>query len=194
MIAAAPTTKISISTSAVARPRRRCAGFTYVEMMVVCTMTTALAMLLSSLWSGLGRPMADAMASAQIAQEANLAAAALARDFGGSLADSSARLGSPAAGKWVGRMQPAGALLRLCFDGGTTPDGIAEWGAPDTVISYLVHDGHLVRWDENAGTTFIVASYVQQMQLDDQGNGVEIQLTFAYRNQSRTYTLMGMDP
>ena len=85
-------------------------------------------------------------------------------------------------------------MLRLCFDGGIPADGLAEWGDPDSVITYQVQDGNLVRWDESAGTTFTVARYVQQLQLADTGNGVEIKLTFAYRNLTRTYTLVGLDP
>lgn len=176
------------------QPRTARPAFTLVEVMVVSGLMTILAMLLAAIWSGLGRPLLDSASRAQISQEANLAAAALARDFGGSLAGSDGRLGYQVNGKLVGRMQPADSVLRLCFDGGNVVDGLAEWGAPDTVITYEVQDGNLVRWDESSGTLFTVARYVQQMQLTSQDNGVEIKLTFAYRNLTRTYTLVGLDP
>ena len=169
-------------------------AFSLVEVLVVSALTTILATILASLWSGLGRPLVDASARAHIAQDANLAAAALARDFGGSLTNSEDRLGGLADGRLVGRMQPDSSVLRLCFDGGVSPDGLAQWGDPDTVITYEVQDGNLVRWDERAGTTFVVARNVQQLELEDLGTGVQIKLTFAYRNWTRTYTLVGLDP
>jgi type II secretory pathway pseudopilin PulG len=175
------------------KPRLRTA-FTLVEVLVAGSLMALLSMLLASVWSGFGRPMVEAAARAQIAQDANLAAASLARDFGGSLANAEGRLGGIAVGKLVGRMQPDGAVLRLCFDGGPAPDGVAEWGDPDTVITYQIQDGNLVRWDEQSGTVFTVARNVQEWHLDDQGTGVEIRLTFSYRNMTRTYTLVGLDP
>jgi prepilin-type N-terminal cleavage/methylation domain-containing protein len=169
-------------------------AFTLVEVLLVSAMMTLLAMLLTTTWSGLGRPLVDAAARAHLSQEANLAAAALARDFGGNLPSSDGHLGFPANGKLVGRMQPGDNTLRLCFDSGGFANGLADWAAPDTVITYQVQNGNLVRWDENAGTTFIVSRYVDTMQLTDQGNGVEIKLTFDYRGMTRTYTLVGLGP
>ncbi len=169
-------------------------GFTLAEVMVVSFLTTMLALILSEVWAGLGRPLVEATARAQIAQEVNLAAAALARDFGGTLPGADGQLGGLADGKLVGHIEPAGTALRLCFDGGIAPNGLADWGDPDTVITYEVQDGNLVRWNENSGTTFTVARYVQQMQVADDGSGVEIRLTFVYRNVDRTYTLVGLEP
>ena len=169
-------------------------AFSLVEVLVVSALTTLLATTLASLWSGLGRPLVDALTRERISQDASLAAAALARDFGGSLTNTEDRLGGLAEGKLVGRMQPDGSVLRLCFDGGVLPDGVAEWGDPDTVINYHVQDGNLIRWDEHAGTMFIVARNVQQLELEDLGTGVQIKLTFVYRNWTRTYTLVGLDP
>ena len=170
------------------------AAFTLVEMLLVSTLMTVLAMLLTVTWSAFGRPLTDAATRSRISEEACLAAASLARDFGGNLASSDGRLGFPANGQLIGRMQPGDTVLRLCYDGGNRADGLAEWADPDTVISYQVQGGSLVRWDENAGTSFVVARYVDSMQLVDQGNGVEIKLTFIYRGTTRTYTLVGLGP
>ena len=122
------------------------AAFTLVEMLLVSTMMTVLAMLLTVTWSALGRPLTDAATRSRICEEANLAAASLARDFGGNLASSDGRLGFPANGKLVGRMQPGDTVLRLCYDSGNFADGLAEWADPDTVISYQVQNGSLVTW------------------------------------------------
>jgi prepilin-type N-terminal cleavage/methylation domain-containing protein len=178
----------------ISNSQNRHAGFTLVEVLLVSGLTSLLALILAGVWSGLGRPLVEAVARGQITREANLAADALARDFGGTLPGTQGCLGGVAEGKLVGRMQPANLVLRLCFDGGPVADGLADWGEPDTVISYEVQDGNLVRWDERSGTTFTVAQNVQQMELAEQGNGVEIKLTFAYHNITRTYTLVGLDP
>src|SRR5262249_39990475 len=150
--------------------------------------------LTAAVWSGFGRPLADSITRAQIAQEANLAAAALARDFGGNLAGPDGRLGYIPNGKFIGRMVVDGNTLRLCYDGGTVVDGSAEWADPDTVISYFVEDGNLVRWNESAGTTFIVARYAQQLAVAEETNGVQLQITFSLHDLTRTYTLIGLDP
>ncbi len=168
-------------------------GFTLVEVLVCGTLSTMLAVLLSTTWRGLGRPVVDAMASARIVQEAQLAATSLARDFGGSLAESAGRLGGPTDLQWVGRMQPGGTELRLCFDG-TGFNGLPEWGTPDTVIRYFVDDGKLIRWNETTDTMFVVANLVEEMEVVDLGSAVQIRITFSYRNLTRAYTFVGVDP
>jgi type II secretory pathway component PulJ len=173
-------------------PSRLCAqGFTVMEMMIVGAMTTLLAILFSAAWSGLGQPSADALVRCQVAQEAQLAAAALVADLGGSLPGQTG--GTKGNGRLVGRMEPEGSELRLCFDGGGL-NGSADWGIPDTVIRYYVEDNKLIRWNETADTTFYVASNVESMTLSDLGNGVQIDLTFTFRDLSRTYTLIAEDP
>ncbi len=52
----------------------------------------------------------------------------------------------------------------------------------------------LVRWDQNAGTTFTVARHVSGFAVQDLGGRVQIQLTFTYRGLTRTYTLVARDP
>jgi prepilin-type N-terminal cleavage/methylation domain-containing protein len=171
--------------------RRR--GFTLIEVLAVSGLMTLLAVLLSAAWSSLGRPMVETTARARVAHEATLAAASLARDFGGSLPGAPGRLGTSTSGQLVGRMQVADSVLRLCYDGPLVADGVADWDDPDTVISYEVQDGNLVRWDESSGATFVVARGVEQMQLTDLGAAVEIKLTIVHRGLSRTYTLVGYD-
>jgi hypothetical protein len=94
----------------------------------------------------------------------------------------------------VGRLQPGNAQLWLCFDGGNPPNGVADWGPPDTVIVYAVQGDSLIRQDQNSNTTFVVARYVTQFSVRDLGDRVLIQLTFAYRSVTRTYTLVARDP
>ncbi len=172
--------------------RRR--GFTLVEAAVGTGLFALLSYLICQAWAGLGRPAADVAARARVASEARLAVAALARDLGGSLANPEGRLGVKELSRVVGRLQPGGTQLWLCLDGGTAPNGTADWAAPDTVIIYEVQDRKLVRWDQTAGTTIVVARDVDSLSTQNLGDSVRIVLTLSYRTVSRTYTLVARDP
>jgi len=166
-------------------------GFTLVEAMLVSGLMSLLVLLLSGAWSGLGRPSADAIARCRVAQEANLAAEALARDLGGSLPDQST--GTRESGRLVGRLAVDGSELWLCYDGEPV-NGLPDWVAPDTVIVYDVQADNLVRSDQQAATSYVVADHVSQMQVTEQVEGVHVDLTFAYRDVTRTYTIIAKDP
>jgi prepilin-type N-terminal cleavage/methylation domain-containing protein len=165
-------------------------GFTLVEVLAVSTLMAFLAVLVSAAWSTLGRPTVDMIARGRIAQEANLAAASFCRDLAGSLADAGGRLGTKVQGRYVGRLIPGGTQLWLCFDGGPSPNGLADWGPPDAVIVYEVIANQLIRSDQSTNTSYVVAQYVSAMQVQDLGDRVEIQLTFTYRNVTQTYSVI----
>lgn len=165
-------------------------GFTVLEVVIVSALMSLLVVLISGAWSGLGRTAADAAVRCRITQEANLAVESLARDLGGSLPDQGT--GSKAHGRLVGRLVAGGPQLRLCFDG--DDDGQADWAAPDTVILYEIQSNRLVRQNLQTASQYVVAGNLQQMQLTDQGDGIRIDLTFTYRDITRTYTLMAKDP
>jgi len=166
-------------------------GFTLMEATIVSALMGFLAILLSSTWSGIGRPLVEAVARSRVAQEASLAVASLARDWGGNPIDAT---GEQELGRLVGRTVVGGSELRLCFDGGASPNGVADWAAPDTVIVYDVQSNKLVRSNENSGTTFTVATDVQLLTLTDLGNAVQIDLSLSYRDIARTYTMIAKDP
>lgn len=174
-------------------PRR---GFSVVEMAIVSVLLALLAMLLASTWRGFCLPTIEAAARCRIAQEANLAAASLARDLGGSLANPEGRIGKKTDGQFVGRMQPSESWLRLCFHGATGTDTSPQWGDPDTVISYQLQGDSLVRWDESAGTVVTVSRGLAGFSVvpfeDD--SGVTLTLSYSYRNISLTYTFNAKDP
>ena len=173
-----------------ARPKH---GFTLLEMTIVSALMGFLAVLISTTWSAFIRPAADVAQRCRIAQEANLAVASLTRDLAGSLADN--QTGTKATFQVVGRQQPDNSQLRLCFDGGPTPNGTADWSAPDTVVSYYVDSNQLIRWDETANTTFTVAKDVESLYVEDLGDGeVQINIRFRFRAITRTYSLIARDP
>ncbi len=169
-------------------------GFTLLEVTVVSFLLAFLTLLLSATWSGLVRPTADLVHRTRLAQEANLAAASLVRDLAGSLPNPEGRIGTKTQFRFVGRMQPSNNQLWLCFDGSATPNGIADWGSPDTVIIYEVQDNRLVRWDQSSSTSYTVANYVQQLDVQDMGDRVQLKITFQYRGITQTYTLIARDP
>lgn len=175
------------------RPRR---GFTVLELSVATGLLALLAILIGNVWVGFGRPAAEAARRARRATEAGLAAAALAADLGGNLADESGqRLEGKALLRFVGRQEPGETQLWLCFDGGTSPNGVADWGAPDTVIVYQVEAGVLVRQDLAANTSRAVAGDVAGFAAVDLGNvRVQLTLTLACQGLSESYTLIALDP
>jgi type II secretory pathway pseudopilin PulG len=175
--------------SRVARTR---SAYTLIEVLLVSSLMTMLAIIVAGVWSGMGGPIIDAISRARVAQEANMAAAALARDFGGNLDLNEGSGGALSDGKLIGVAHPGGTILRLCFDGGASPNGTPEWTDPDTVISYQVDNGNLIRWNELSGATFVVARYVDSLELSDVNEGVEIRLTYTFRKVTRTYTLVGV--
>lgn len=178
------------------RPSRVRNGFTLVEATVVGGLMVFLAFLLAEAWRGLGRPLADSAAEFRLTQEANLAVTSLAQDFGGYLPEASHSVETRSSdhGRVVGRLIVRGTQLWLCFDGGETPDGVADWARPDTVISYYIESGQLVRWNQNTDTLFTVARHANELNVKEGGNEVEIELTFSYRNATRTHTLVARDP
>jgi len=171
--------------------RNRRGGFTLTEVMLVGGLMSLLVLLISGAWRGLGRSSSDAIARCRVVQEANLAAESLAQDFAGSLPDQ--MLGGKQLGQLVGRSVVGGSELRLCFDGQPL-NGAADWASPDTVISYRLEDGRLIRSDQQTSTARAVADGVSQIALGEQSDGVTIQLTFNYRNVTRTYTIVAKDP
>jgi type II secretory pathway component PulJ len=169
-------------------------GFSLVEVSVASGLLVALTMLLAEAWSGMARPLLQTAFRCRLNQEADLALAALARDLGGSLSDNAGRLGSKLSSQFVGWTEPAGTQLWLCFDGGTSPNGLPDWAPPDTVISYEVVANSLVRADQTGSGAFVVARYVSDMQLRDLGTELQIAISFQYRDISQTYTLVAKRP
>jgi prepilin-type N-terminal cleavage/methylation domain-containing protein len=169
-------------------------GFTLVEALAVSALMALLAIVIARTWSGLVRPTVDIAKHCRLFHEANLAVMALARDLGGSLANPEGRIGAKAKYRLVGRTQPGNTQLWLCFDGGDNPNGMADWGAPDTVIIYELQADQLVRWDQTANTTFTVARLLDNFEVLDLGDRVQINFTFKYRDVTKVYTFVARNP
>lgn len=159
--------------------------------MLVGGLMSLLVLLISGAWRGLGRSSVDAVVRCRVAQEANLAVASLARDLGGCLG--SETIGDKHRGAFVGRLAVDNSQLWLCFDGDPA-DGVANWGLPDTVITYEVQGSQLIRSNQQTAAALAVADNVSQMQLTEQVDGVRIDLTLQFRDLTRTYTIIAKDP
>ncbi len=169
--------------------RRR--GFTLLELTLVGTFLAILGVLLAGVSSGLVRGLVDAVARNKVTHAANLASASLSHDLAGSVPG---QLGSKNSGRYVGRLTPNNTSLWLCFDGGATPNGIADWAGPDTVITYEVVAKQLVRTNRNIQQTFTVTGYVDKLTVADSADGVQLQLTFSYRDTKSTYMFLARNP
>jgi hypothetical protein len=168
-------------------------AFTLVEVTVACVLTAFFMILLSTTWGLLMRPTADLIVWGQLFQEMDVAVVSLARDLGGSLPDYKDSSGLPGE-------KPQGLLLQgkattdaegdhlmLCYDGGASPDGTADWSVStaDTIIDYYkTADNCLVRRKTVGGvtTSFTVANDVASMSVGDapsDSTSLQIVLTFS---------------
>jgi prepilin-type N-terminal cleavage/methylation domain-containing protein len=167
-------------------------GFTLTEVFVASSMLAILSALLTSMWTGMGRPILTTAHYCQIDKEAQLALTSLAQDLSGMLPEGTS--GGKLKYRLVGRTQPSNVELWLCFDGGDTPNKLPDWNSPDTVIIYRVIDNSLVRLNQTAGTEFIVAHDIEAIGLHDLGTGVEITMDFACHGVSQSYDLIAKNP
>lgn len=166
-------------------------GFTLIELLITSGLMGFLAILVSSAWFAFGRSIADSTQRCRVVQEASLAFETLARDLGGQHPETTT--GGRELGREVGRLVVSSSRWMLCFDG-EPADDTANWTAPDTVISYELVDGQLVRRDENTGAMFVVATNVEQLVVEDETDGIRIELTLRYRDLTRTFTMLAEDP
>jgi hypothetical protein len=159
------------------------------ELTLVAALMTFMLVLVSGVWHAFGRSMTDTVACGRIAQEARLAMESLSRDLSGNLPEQVT--GGKRLGQLVGHNVASGPELRLCYDGDA--DRTADWGAPDTVVSYHVESQQLVRSYDGLSSV-VMADGVDQMALTPLADGIQIDLTFRYRNLTKTYHLVTRDP
>jgi prepilin-type N-terminal cleavage/methylation domain-containing protein len=170
------------------RPQR---GFSLSEVMIAALLSAFLLLMVSGMWSALGRSMAENVADGHVAADAALALETLRRDLSGNLPG--ANTGGKQQGRLVGRLVVGGNQLRLCFDGAPT-NGEADWTAPDNVVVYELDNGQLVRTEQGTSGVFVAADGVEQFLVTDEGSGVRIELSLSRRGASRTYTFVSQDP
>jgi prepilin-type N-terminal cleavage/methylation domain-containing protein len=151
-------------------------GFSLVELTVVSTLMSLLALLLSSAWFGVGRTAADLIGRSRLVQERDLAVAALSRDLGGCLVNPAAEPGEKINGRWLMWLPqelPPTQELKLYYDGGT-------------VVHYLVESGLLKRKIVGTSTDFIVANNVHSMTVTPEPANKAINIVLCFKYRTRT--------
>jgi type II secretory pathway component PulJ len=169
--------------------RDRRPGFTLLELTLVAALMTFMMLLISGVWKAFSRSMTDTVAHGRLAQEASLAVESLSRDVSGGLPEQVT--GGKRLGRLVGQRMASGPELQLCYDGDA--DRTAAWGPPDIVVSYRVESQQLVR-NYDGTSSMVVAEGLDQMQLTALADGIQIDLTFRYRDLTKTYHLVTKDP
>ncbi len=173
-------------------------GFTLLEITITSGLTVFLAILLSSVWGGIEKFTADAIGRGQLVQEIDFAVASLSRDLGGGLPVLAAQTfigGKPDHDRWIGWQHPDDSELWLCFDGGTCPDGAADWsGTTDSIIRYALENDPdpnaatkvLVREDQSVSPArkFVAARNLEDMSVEDEENFIKITLRFKFQQRS----------
>ena len=169
-------------------------GFTLVETTLANALSGLLVVFIAQAWFGIGRGLADTIAQCRLAQEANMMVTSLSRDTGGSLASMTGQIEEKKKGKATGKFVPDSSQLWICFDGGSNPNGEADWASPDTVIVYRVESDKLIRENRTLGIQQTIAHNVHAIEVKDKGRFTQIEVTLKFRKSERTYELMIQEP
>jgi hypothetical protein len=163
-------------------------GFTVIEMMLTGFLMGLLAVLLGNAWAAFGRPAISSVARCRVAQEANLAAEALARDLG-MLAQDLIGPPTPTTSRYLNASpQSDGSPLSFFIDDGTSFHTDGTHATRHIVYSFDPTTTHLVRTDYSTDppTRRVVATLVSDFQakhcnLDGTGApGVQVDMTFSH--------------
>ena len=174
--------------------RRIRPGFTMTEMIIVSILMSLLSILIGSVWMSLGRAAWETIHRTRLTEEAELVASALATDLAGFLPEASVATSPRDRYRLVGRGQPGGHSLWLCFDGDDPADGLASWASPDVVIAYTLSGDRLVRSNEHTSGTTVLANHVTGFSVTDLGTAVQIDLDLSSRGFTSTYRFIAQDP
>jgi hypothetical protein len=165
-------------------PRR---GFSLTEVALAGFMMSVLALLLGNAWASFGRPAISSVARIRVAQEANLAAEALARDVG--------YLAQPTGNQSDTRyqnVQGGGPILYLSIDDGTgSPRSISYAPDPNDSTRLLRTDLSAAPGSGRVVATLLADFQAQSATLSGAGSGgtdvtgVQIDMTFTHRTYDR---------
>jgi hypothetical protein len=191
-----------------ARSRR---GFTVLEMMLAGFLMALMGILLGNAWAAFGRPAISSVARSRVAQEANLAAEALAHDLGMLAQDV---VGSPSDSKYLNASpMPDSSTLTFFIDDGTLFHTDGTHRTRQIIYSFDPATTHLIRTDATSpdSTPRVIATLVSDFHtrygtLSGGGAlGVFVDMTFSHPSYDyvsgvfqpyyvRQYTLFIPDP
>ncbi len=164
------------------------------ELIIVTLLLSMLSMIVGTTWIAFGRSAWESVRNSRLTEEAELAVSTLAGDLSGYYPEASSTSDPRDRSRWVGRVQPGGTSLWLCFDGGDPLDGLASWAAPDVVISYTQNGDKLVRFNQATGVSTVVATHVSNFTASDLGNAVQIDLRLTSQGITSNYRFIALDP
>ena len=130
--------------------RRKKAGFTILELLVVSILMTIVVLITSQFWRWFSPNVSFMIARGHILREAQVAKENLAADFGSAVGVSS-----------VGENG-----LLICKDSGDYPNGIADWTAPDVMVDYSLVENSLQRNDLSTGSVFTIADCISNLTVE----------------------------
>ena len=166
-------------------------GFSLVETNISALLGGLLLIMISSVWTGVGRSLVDTLFQARVVAEASLALEALRRDVSGNVPEDLS--GGLSLGRRNGQLNAGGDELLFCYEG-APENGAADWGAPDTVIQYRLVGDQLVRENQTTGVAVVVADGVTDFSIANIADGIRIELTIVQRNFGRTYYIVAPNP
>jgi prepilin-type N-terminal cleavage/methylation domain-containing protein len=159
--------RFSISSS-----RRRPRGFTLLELLVVGMIGSIVLIGIANTWRWYSRSMYGAQRSTQLTRELKLSADAMAHDFGPAIA--------------VRALDSA--TVQFNIDAGT-PDGVAQWADPDTVIEYALQSQKLIRRDLSTNAEVPLAAHIKTIETETVGGKLQVHLTAEFRDEQQSITL-----
>jgi prepilin-type N-terminal cleavage/methylation domain-containing protein len=154
-------------------------GFTLLELLIAATLAAGLTLITAHFWSYFLRQMQDLNDRARMAQELRFAVDSIRHDMGAA----------------VGATPMGDGRLLLCKDGGAIPDGLPEWGAPDSLVTYSLVNGQLLREDGSSGVTVVIADKVSAFTVEDvTASLLRMNLAVTRRDMSRQVYLLWSRP
>ncbi len=120
------------------------AGFTLLELLIAAILSIGLTMIAANFWRYSSRQMSGLNSRVCVAQELRLAVDSIAGDMGAT----------------VGAAPVGENRVLLCRDGGQEPNGVPEWGPPDSMVTYSMVDGQLFRHEQSSGLEIVVADNI----------------------------------
>ena len=159
------------------RPRiRRRAGFTLLELLVVGLIGTLMLLFITNAGVWYSRTTRDMHVASQLNRELKLAAEAIAQDYGPALA----------------ARTTDGTDVQ--FDLDDNSDATAQWGAPDTIVQYVLSGGRFLRRDLSSGIDVPMARSITAMETEVVDGHLNVHLTATYRTTTQDLTLQLRDP
>ena len=150
-------------------------GFTLMELLVVAMLGTLVITFLAGASRWYQHSIKEMHVIAQLDKELKMASIAIAQDYGPALA----------------ARTTDGTDVEFDYDDG---DSVAQWGAPDTLVQYVLSGGKLIRRDLAAGSEVPIATDISAVSASIVDGQLNVHLIATYRKIDQDLTLQLRDP